>query len=44
LDAKLIEIKKYAAKYTDKMYGDIFNKLQSGELEISFFHSVFKEN
>jgi CubicO group peptidase (beta-lactamase class C family) len=44
-DAKpSLEIKKYAGKYTDKMYGDILiNYTTSGELEISFSHStVFK--
>lgn len=39
-----LELKKYAGKYDDKMYGEILiNYLDSGELEISFSHSsVFK--
>jgi len=38
------ELKEYAGKYTDKMYGDILiNYTKNGELEISFSHSeLFK--
>ena len=35
-----LEIQKYAGKYSDKMYGDIFiNYTKKGGLEISFSHS-----